>query len=164
MVAGLPLAIWSMALKHDEKLACKCGQSIKRCCLNRIRPAVHSQAPGEFLRLAESQVHVTTQLLSSLAAAMAGAKAEGSNALYAPLEQEYRKERQTSLQDLLDQAQLLHQKGARAIFPNKAKHLHHTRLLLRFVSHTSIASSIENSVRPSEAQSWLAMWSHACSF
>ena len=77
----------------------------------RIRPAIFSQVPGEVLRLAESQVNLTTLLLSSLTAAMAGAEAEGSNALFAPLEQEYRKERQASLQDLLEQSQLLHQTG-----------------------------------------------------
>ena len=72
---------------------------------------MNQEVPGEVLKLVESQVNVTTQLLSSLAAAMAGAQAEGSNAIYVPLAFEYRRERQASLQDLLDQAQSLQEQG-----------------------------------------------------
>lgn len=77
----------------------------------RMRPLVYREAPGEVLKLVESQVNVTAQLLSSLAAAKAGAEAEGSNALLVPLDQEHRRERHTSLQDLFEQAQTLHEQG-----------------------------------------------------
>ena len=81
----------------------------------RLRPLVYQEAPGEVLKLVESQVNVTAQLLSSLAAAAEGARAEGSNALLVPLELDHRKERQASLQDLFEQAQALHESGRRHI-------------------------------------------------
>lgn len=88
------------------------GQShLAETLICRLRPLVYREAPGEVLKLVESQVNVTAQLLSSLAAAKAGAEAEGSNALLVPLEQEHRRERHASLQDLLEQAQTLHEQG-----------------------------------------------------
>ncbi|KAK9822959.1 hypothetical protein WJX74_009105 [Apatococcus lobatus] len=93
------------------------GEAVRGCftsilhAFQELRPLVYQEAPGEVLKLVESQVNVTAQLLSSLAAAMAGAETEGSNALLVPLEQEHRKERQASLQDLFEQAQILHEQG-----------------------------------------------------